>query len=125
MPPARTRSPLASHFMRARRASRARASLSSRIAASTQFGDGARTGRRPRISSRRADYLELVLPVPASRLSLLRSTAFSTLFFAVLASCLVIAVRYSVRESLPSPFLSASLNFFDNVGLPFASAREI
>src|SRR5690349_14545920 len=52
MPPASTRSPVASHFMRARRASRARASASSRIEASTQFGDGARSGHRPRISSR-------------------------------------------------------------------------
>src|SRR3954470_23529191 len=57
MPPASTSSPVANHFIRARRASRARASASSRIAPSTQFGDGARNGHRPRISSRCADDL--------------------------------------------------------------------
>src|SRR3954470_21585583 len=57
MPPASTSSPVANHFIRARRASRARASASSRIAPSTQFGDGARNGYRPRISSRCADDL--------------------------------------------------------------------
>src|SRR5256885_16858506 len=66
-------------------------------------------------------YFDRLAPVAA-----LRSLSFfpATLSLALRRSFLVIADRYSVRESLPSPFLSALLKFLARNGFFAASILD-
>src|SRR5438105_13361377 len=66
-------------------------------------------------------YFGLVPPVAALRSLSLFPATFS---FAERRSFLVIADRYSVRESFPSPFLSAALKFFARDGFFAASILD-